>query len=823
MRLISLKLLNFRQHADTSIEFRSGLTGIIGPNGAGKTTILEAIAWAVYGSAAARGTNETIRFARAPGRSRVQVELVFELSGHEHRVVRSLNSAEVYLDGSLSPVATGLGTSTEYLQTRLGMTHEEFFNTYFTGQKELQFLAQMGPTQRARFLGQVLGYERLRIAQDRARARRNELRHEIEGLRAALPDPADLAAQTRAAETRRKDARARLENAESDRRKAEAKLVKLQPRWETACAARDAAHQLEHEIKLVEVEQAQARMDLQRLDAELAAIAKAAAELEPLREPLAGVAALDEQCRQFARLAALAEKKRMLEQSAAPLAREISDADARIQALEEAPRLADQFRQEIETLRVQLATAEETAERLHGEWRERHQEVETKLATYRDHAQELKDQLQSLREAGPDGICPTCERPLGAGFDKVVQALQDEWDKLVQDGKWLRQRGEQLADRPPEVAAAEQARDALRAAHLDRSQKLSRCEAAAGELAAVRVEQTARRKRMKQLTAQIAEIPVVYDAAAHRTADARLAELRTLERRAARLEQVLETRPSHDRNRARATQRDADVVARLAALKTRRKELRFSESDFDKLKKQFDVLREHARRLELAAVEQRGVFSAAEQALDAALRAQDEYRERSTRLVELELDQRHHTELDSAFTRLRAELNARVRPELGELASAFLTEITDGRYTSIEIDDTYDVLVLDEGEEKPVISGGEEDVANLVLRLAVSQMIADRAGQPLSILILDEVFGSLDVERRDNVIQLLHRLQDRFDQVILITHIDTIREGLDNIIRVDYDERTGSSRVQFESLAAGAAYAPLTGVHPPASLTASGE
>ena len=79
MRLVRLRLLNFRQHADTAIEFGPGLTGIIGPNGAGKTTILEAIAWAIYGSAAARGTNDTIRFARAPGRSRVEVELVFGL------------------------------------------------------------------------------------------------------------------------------------------------------------------------------------------------------------------------------------------------------------------------------------------------------------------------------------------------------------------------------------------------------------------------------------------------------------------------------------------------------------------------------------------------------------------------------------------------------------------------------------------------------------------------------------------------------------------------------------------------------------------------
>ena len=47
MRLNSLRLSNFRQHADTFITFDSGLTGIIGPNGSGKSTILEAIAWAL--------------------------------------------------------------------------------------------------------------------------------------------------------------------------------------------------------------------------------------------------------------------------------------------------------------------------------------------------------------------------------------------------------------------------------------------------------------------------------------------------------------------------------------------------------------------------------------------------------------------------------------------------------------------------------------------------------------------------------------------------------------------------------------------------------
>jgi exonuclease SbcC len=141
-----------------------------------------------------------------------------------------------------------------------------------------------------------------------------------------------------------------------------------------------------------------------------------------------------------------------------------------------------------------------------------------------------------------------------------------------------------------------------------------------------------------------------------------------------------------------------------------------------------------------------------------------------------------------------------VRPDLSDRASLLLAQLTDGRYTAMEVDEKYNVTVQDEGEPKPVISGGEEDVVNLVLRISLSQMIADRAGQPLSLLILDEVFGSLDVARRDNVIQLLHALEDRFEQVILITHIEGIREGLDQVLRVDYDERSGTSMVREESM-----------------------
>src|SRR5439155_743483 len=77
MQLLRLRLVNFRQHADTELEFGPGITGIIGPNGSGKTTILEAIAWALYGAQAVRGDKDSIRRLGAKGRAGVEVDLEF--------------------------------------------------------------------------------------------------------------------------------------------------------------------------------------------------------------------------------------------------------------------------------------------------------------------------------------------------------------------------------------------------------------------------------------------------------------------------------------------------------------------------------------------------------------------------------------------------------------------------------------------------------------------------------------------------------------------------------------------------------------------------
>src|SRR4029079_8741592 len=194
----------------------------------------------------------------------------------------------------------------------------------------------------------------------------------------------------------------------------------------------------------------------------------------------------------------------------------------------------------------------------------------------------------------------------------------------------------------------------------------------------------------------------------------------------------------------------------------------------------------------------------AHDAFEAAERAKAELAKNEARLAELTKERRLHEELDRAFTDVRADLNTELRPEISDRASRYLRELTDGRYSDLELDDQYNIIALEDGIPVSVISGGEEDLANLVLRLAISEMIAERAGQSFSLLILDEVFGSLDETRRHNVIDLLRRLQDRFEQVILITHIESVREGLDRVVTVRYDEESGASRIDTEEKGAEA-------------------
>jgi exonuclease SbcC len=166
----------------------------------------------------------------------------------------------------------------------------------------------------------------------------------------------------------------------------------------------------------------------------------------------------------------------------------------------------------------------------------------------------------------------------------------------------------------------------------------------------------------------------------------------------------------------------------------------------------------------------------------------------------LRRDVRLCDECDRMVTEFRKYVNSSIRPRMAELASEYLADLTDGRYTAVELAEDFTPTVVEDGEAKSVISGGEEDILNLCMRVSLSHMLAERAGQHFSLLILDEVFGSLDEGRRGNVLALLEKLRNRFEQIIIITHLDDVKDGVQHLIQVDYDEGTGSAFVRSEDL-----------------------
>jgi exonuclease SbcC len=797
MRITRLRLANFRQHEATELEFGAGLTGIVGPNGAGKTTILEAIAWAMYGMPAARGSRDSIRRRGAPPRARVEVELEFTLGAHQYRVVRGLNHAELFQDGDPAPVANSLGAVTERVTRLMAMSRDEFFNTYFTGQKELAVMAAMTAPERAQFLSRVLGYERLRSAQDRLKERRSALRARLDGLRAGLGDPAEIdALEARAHERVAAAATAEIGTAEAFAR-SEQILADIRPRWEQVQTLRDSALALEAELRVAGHECGAATERAERLERQVAEVAGATTKLQELAMELAPLPGLRQEASALEQLAEAQARRAGLTSQLADVRNHLVSVEERLTRVPAKPAL-EAARARANDVRATITTLTLDAEAARTSWVRDTQDARTKRQGLLDQYSELREQRQRLVKAGPEGNCPTCTRPLGTEYEKVLGLLDRQIEEVVSNGNYYKQRIEQLQQEPADLDELERRRVEAERMQSDVTAEMGRLEAQALEAGPLAQEQTRLRRRVSELEAALAKVPANYDERRHAEVQDRIRQLEPLALQAERFRYEVERIAILEEELESASRARVAAAGRLAELRGRQETLGYSEAAFREARSAEAAAAQAHHEAEMALVRARAETAAAHEAVSDAARRRAERVEREREAATVARDLALHQELDRALTELRAELNATLRPDLSELASGFLRDLTNGRYTDLELDEDYGTRLLDDGDPKSVISGGEEDVANLALRLAISQMIAERAGQPLSLLILDEIFGSLDEDRRAAVVDLLRSLADRFPQVILITHIDSVREGFDRVIRVGLDVGRGVATVREE-------------------------
>ncbi|MDD2754782.1 MAG: SMC family ATPase [Methanothrix sp.] len=145
----------------------------------------------------------------------------------------------------------------------------------------------------------------------------------------------------------------------------------------------------------------------------------------------------------------------------------------------------------------------------------------------------------------------------------------------------------------------------------------------------------------------------------------------------------------------------------------------------------------------------------------------------------------------SLINRFMDYILIKIRDEISQIASGILKDIT-GKYDTLSIDDNFNITVEDDGKPYPMsrYSGGEIDMIAVSIRIAISEylMTFGKDRQGCSFLILDEIFGSQDVEHRDNMIDMLRQLQERFPQIIVISHISDVHGQFDHTILVGEDE-----------------------------------
>jgi DNA repair protein SbcC/Rad50 len=789
VKLIQLRLENFRQHKDSVIDFADGMTAIVGANGTGKSTIVEAISYALY--AEGRNTSDSIRFYWTDAK-RFGVTLRFEFDGRTYVVKRTSSDASL-ADVTEDPEvvrATGRSEVKRACEKLLRLNYDQFVNSFCAEQKGLAFLNFRTAAARQDEVARMLGFDRLRQAEDLARQRRSELRAVADALERALGDPASLEEQRKEAARRLKEVEAELTELE---RQVQQATVEVGP-------ARKGSEQAERWLELdLEMRELAGRAGGLR-----EAVKAAEAAIGECRKEVEEKAALEatEKLYQTAEKGVrecetqreLDRKREALEGDRTRLQEELEDLRKQVGqlVLPDLARIEADHRQAEEAVRIADVGVKQAEER----WLKARADVQAELAAAGQRLERAVADVVHAEAMLAKGECPECGQPLKEDYEASVSCRRSEREALQIEVDGLMERGRALAETPASVVEAHAARAAaqsdLKAS--DERRRAATAQQAQGDALAHQVVQCEQRR--VAVEKQLDATPKTYDAARHRTLQAKLEEIKDKHERYLALSGA-DLRLSQSRKTLATAEADySEAKGRYRILETERKDLPFEgETLARQAVTHFEVLQQRVSGLEKQRSSCRQQRDAEQRSLQEIQLRLEEHRERGQQLREARTQESLHETAAKELKALRESLNRTVRPELQSRASENLGLLTHARYAVLELDDQFRATVLDDGVRKQVISGGEEDVVALSLRLALSELIQERQGRPMSLLVLDEVFGSLDADRRQSVLDRLVALKERFSQILVISHIEEINQVADRCIYLRRDDESRATVV----------------------------
>ena len=836
---ISLSLSNFLSYRDAAPTLH--LDGIrvaclCGPNGNGKSALLDAMTWALWGKARGQRHEQLLHH----GQTEMQVELVFDVGSERYRVSRrysqarrnpqsSLELAVQTAGGEFRPITGDTIRATEaQIERLINMDYGTFVNSAFLVQGRADEFTMATPGVRKDVLAKVLGLGRYDELAERARLHGRDARAKLDANAINVDRLRERAAKA-------DETRTALAEAERDLDEAMASVSGLTERLQLL---RDKVAHLERRQAERDEQDAQARRARQRqteeegeavnLERRLAGWQRTIERAGDIEQ---GVAALHEARERARSMAEVARQAYALRDELAPLEQAVANARAELERDIAVQRqdVDTQLRPRAESLPSIQIQQDELAEREKAgqSWMAEAEAASAEERRLASEAQALRQENERLEKNGKEtrekldflghdhvdsATCPLCNSRLGPdGVARIRAAYESDIAEQRERYKQQKQRADELERNAGEAGErAQRGRresDAEQQRVLEERGRLGRRREEAEEAAArlkleepllrdaetrfasgayAPDEQAAAQRLREQLAA------LSFDPAAVNAAETRVWELAPWEEErqalvtarerldddVAALERV-RVRASEAANDAiRAEQASAAIAEELAELPSwtaqRRQvedELRTASATRDSLQARKGSLENEMQQIEQAAAD----LAAAEAQRDTLTGEASAY-----------------TELALAFGKggVQALLMEAAIPRMEDEANDLLRRMTDGRMTlKLETQkerrsggdavETLEIVIADElgSRAYEMFSGGERFRIDFAVRIALSKVLAWRAGAPLPTLFIDEGFGTQDAEGRDRILEVIQAIEDRFERILVITHMDDIKEA----------------------------------------------
>jgi exonuclease SbcC len=294
-----------------------------------------------------------------------------------------------------------------------------------------------------------------------------------------------------------------------------------------------------------------------------------------------------------------------------------------------------------------------------------------------------------------------------------------------------------------------------------------------------------------------------YDAAEHSAHRATLKTYRDYESRHTRLEIAADTLPKlrelQDSQRAHMD----TLLTDIAEIDTNITELGVEIARLDELVTTYNERNQQVMALRTAERQANNRVIEAQQALNALAAAREQRKNYEERRADAAEQKAIYDELRQAFGKngVPAMIIETAIPELQDITNELLSRITDGRmFVKFNMQrekitggtsETLDIEIADELGTRiyDLYSGGEAFRINFAIRVALSKLLARRAGAHLETLFIDEGFGTQDADGRGKLVEAINAIKDDFALILVITHIEELKDAFPVHINVEKTPR----------------------------------